>query len=152
MSNPNVGLVYQAIIRDVVDSARVDFEESGVEESVLEELAQVSSIISRCAIVLSTSSSKFCILLTLRIVISVFSCRFWCLSLVYRCLDDSRTRISFCSILELAGGTPLVFVAFMIPGKLGLACTSAFIPLITWWFDRYIQNCCLRLLFRSLFG
>ncbi|KAL4730619.1 transcription factor IIA subunit alpha [Fusarium chlamydosporum] len=40
MSNQAVGAVYKAIIDDVVNSSRVDFEESGVEESVLEELRQ----------------------------------------------------------------------------------------------------------------
>ncbi|KAF4997222.1 hypothetical protein FGRMN_4002 [Fusarium graminum] len=40
MSNTAVGNVYQAIIDEVVNSSRVDFEESGVEESVLEELRQ----------------------------------------------------------------------------------------------------------------
>ncbi|KAF4986876.1 hypothetical protein FDECE_15728 [Fusarium decemcellulare] len=40
MSNQAVGNVYQAIIEEVVNSSRVDFEESGVEESVLEELRQ----------------------------------------------------------------------------------------------------------------
>ncbi|KAF7938427.1 uncharacterized protein EAE98_000765 [Botrytis deweyae] len=38
MSNTQVGNVYQQIIADVVDSSRVDFEESGVDEVVLEEL------------------------------------------------------------------------------------------------------------------
>ncbi|KAJ9131978.1 Transcription initiation factor IIA large subunit [Pleurostoma richardsiae] len=38
MSNQTVGAVYQQIIQDVIDSSRVDFEEGGVEESVLEEL------------------------------------------------------------------------------------------------------------------
>lgn len=41
MSNQAVGNVYQAIIDEVINSSRVDFEESGVEESVLEELRQV---------------------------------------------------------------------------------------------------------------
>jgi hypothetical protein len=41
MSNQAVGSVYKAIIDEVVNSSRVDFEESGVEESVLEELRQV---------------------------------------------------------------------------------------------------------------
>lgn len=45
MSNPAVGNVYQAIIDEVVNSSRVDFEESGVEESVLEELRQVRDIL-----------------------------------------------------------------------------------------------------------
>jgi len=42
MSNPNVGNVYQQIIRDVIDTSRVDFEEGGVDEGVLDELARVS--------------------------------------------------------------------------------------------------------------
>jgi hypothetical protein len=41
MSNPQVGPIYQQIIADVVESSRVDFEEGGVEEQVLEELRQV---------------------------------------------------------------------------------------------------------------
>jgi transcription initiation factor TFIIA large subunit len=41
MSNQAVGSVYKAIIDEVINSSRVDFEESGVEESVLEELRQV---------------------------------------------------------------------------------------------------------------
>lgn len=48
MSNQAVGTVYQIIIDEVINTSRVDFEESGVEESVLEELRQVS----RCPIVL----------------------------------------------------------------------------------------------------
>jgi len=42
MSNPNVGSIYHQIIRDVIDTSRVDFEEGGVDESVLDELARVS--------------------------------------------------------------------------------------------------------------
>jgi hypothetical protein len=42
MSNQAVGNVYQTIIEEVVNSSRVDFEENGVEESVLEELRLVS--------------------------------------------------------------------------------------------------------------
>ncbi|PTB40641.1 uncharacterized protein TrAFT101_005812 [Trichoderma asperellum] len=38
MSNQAVGSVYQTIIEEVINSSRVDFEESGVEEAVLEEL------------------------------------------------------------------------------------------------------------------
>ncbi|KFH43472.1 Transcription initiation factor IIA large subunit-like protein [Hapsidospora chrysogenum ATCC 11550] len=40
MSNSAVGNVYQTIIEEVINSSRVDFEESGVEESVLEEMRQ----------------------------------------------------------------------------------------------------------------
>jgi len=42
MSNTQVGNVYQQIIADVVDSSRVDFEEGGVDEHVLDELRIVS--------------------------------------------------------------------------------------------------------------
>lgn len=42
MSNQAVGPVYQSIIEEVINSSRVDFEENGVEESVLEELRLVS--------------------------------------------------------------------------------------------------------------
>ncbi|KAI0380207.1 transcription factor IIA, alpha/beta subunit [Hypomontagnella monticulosa] len=38
MSNSQVGVVYQQIITDVMEASRVDFEEAGVDESVLEEL------------------------------------------------------------------------------------------------------------------
>ncbi|TVY46621.1 Transcription initiation factor IIA large subunit [Lachnellula occidentalis] len=38
MSNTQVGNVYQQIIADVVESSRVDFEEGGVDDNVLEEL------------------------------------------------------------------------------------------------------------------
>jgi transcription initiation factor TFIIA large subunit len=41
MSNNQVGTVYQQIIQDVVESSRVDFEEGGVDEHVLEELKMV---------------------------------------------------------------------------------------------------------------
>jgi transcription initiation factor TFIIA large subunit len=41
MSNTPVGNVYQQIIADVVESSRVDFEEGGVDEGVLEELRLV---------------------------------------------------------------------------------------------------------------
>ncbi len=42
MSNAQVGLVYQQIIQDVIEASRVDFEEGGIDEGVLEELRQVS--------------------------------------------------------------------------------------------------------------
>lgn len=45
MSNSAVGNVYQTIIEEVINSSRVDFEESGVEEAVLEELRLVSHAI-----------------------------------------------------------------------------------------------------------
>lgn len=46
MSNSQVGPVYQQIISDVIESSRVDFEEGGVEEGVLEELKQVCASFS----------------------------------------------------------------------------------------------------------
>lgn len=42
MSNTSVGSVYNTIIEEVINSSRVDFEESGVEESALELLRVVS--------------------------------------------------------------------------------------------------------------
>jgi hypothetical protein len=42
MSNLTVGNVYQQIIRDVIETSRVDFEEGGVDEGVLDELTRVS--------------------------------------------------------------------------------------------------------------
>jgi transcription initiation factor TFIIA large subunit len=42
MSNTVVGTLYQQVIDEVITSSRVDFEEGGVDESVLEELRQVS--------------------------------------------------------------------------------------------------------------
>lgn len=47
MSNQAVGSVYQTIIEEVINSSRVDFEESGVEEAVLEELRLVSKSVLR---------------------------------------------------------------------------------------------------------
>lgn len=46
MSNAQVGNVYQQIIADVVESSRVDFEEGGVDEHVLEELRMVRHVMS----------------------------------------------------------------------------------------------------------
>lgn len=41
MSNTTVGSVYQKIIQDVGETSRVDFEESGVEEGVLEDMMKI---------------------------------------------------------------------------------------------------------------
>lgn len=41
MSNTQVGTIFSQIISDVLESSRVDFEEGGVDEQVLEELRQV---------------------------------------------------------------------------------------------------------------
>lgn len=43
MSNNAVGNVYKTIIDEVIEAARVDFEENGVDEGVLEELRKVNS-------------------------------------------------------------------------------------------------------------
>lgn len=42
MSNAAVGTVYEHIINEVINSVRVDFEENGVDDSVLEELKKVN--------------------------------------------------------------------------------------------------------------
>lgn len=44
MSNAVVGTVYDQIIKEVIESSRVDFEEGGVDESVLDELREVGTI------------------------------------------------------------------------------------------------------------
>lgn len=41
MSNNTVGAIYRSIIEEVIESSRTDFEEGGVDESVLEDLRQV---------------------------------------------------------------------------------------------------------------
>jgi len=41
MSNPAVGAVYDHIIQEVINAVRVDFEENGVDDGVLEELKKV---------------------------------------------------------------------------------------------------------------
>lgn len=43
MSNATVGNIYQQIINEVIEASRVDFEEGGVEENVLEDLRKVCS-------------------------------------------------------------------------------------------------------------
>lgn len=48
MSNNTVGAIYRSIIEEVIESSRTDFEEGGVEESVLEDLRQVRCL---CAII-----------------------------------------------------------------------------------------------------
>lgn len=42
MSNATVGTVYEHIINEVINAVRVDFEENGVDDSVLEELKKVN--------------------------------------------------------------------------------------------------------------
>lgn len=46
MSNQQVGAVYSQIIADVIESSRVDFEEGGVDDHVLEELKLVCCCIA----------------------------------------------------------------------------------------------------------
>lgn len=46
MSNNLVGNIYRQIIDEVIDSSRVDFEEGGVEEGVLEDLRKVCAVSS----------------------------------------------------------------------------------------------------------
>jgi transcription initiation factor TFIIA large subunit len=41
MSNATVGTIYEQIIKDVLEASRVDLEENGVDENVLDELKQV---------------------------------------------------------------------------------------------------------------
>lgn len=41
MSNATVGNVYDHIIQEVINAVRVDFEENGVDDGILEELKKV---------------------------------------------------------------------------------------------------------------
>lgn len=50
MSNSTVGNIYRAIIEEVIESSRTDFEEGGVEEGVLEDLRQVRCLSLRRAL------------------------------------------------------------------------------------------------------
>lgn len=43
MSNASVGNIYHQIINEVIEASRVDFEDQGVGEEVLEELRKVCS-------------------------------------------------------------------------------------------------------------
>ena len=43
MSNNLVGTIYQQIINEVIEASRVDFEDQGVGEDVLDELRRVRS-------------------------------------------------------------------------------------------------------------
>ncbi|KFY77966.1 hypothetical protein V499_02779 [Pseudogymnoascus sp. VKM F-103] len=61
MSNTTVGAVYQQIIRDVVDSSRVDFEEGGVDESVLDELSRIGESVGRRCRRVAPSWLLFCL-------------------------------------------------------------------------------------------
>lgn len=58
MSNTQVGPVYHQIIADVIESSRVDFEEGGVDEHVLEELRLVSVVHSHVYHVLLSIASN----------------------------------------------------------------------------------------------
>lgn len=44
MSNVSVGNIYHQIINEVIEASRVDFEDQGVGEEVLEELRKVCSL------------------------------------------------------------------------------------------------------------
>lgn len=45
MSNSSVGNIYHQIINEVIEASRVDFEDQGVGEEVLEELRKVCSFL-----------------------------------------------------------------------------------------------------------
>lgn len=59
MSNTVVGNVYDRIIKEVVETSRLDFEESGIDDAVLEELRSVSSLsISQCRLPFAFQRSR----------------------------------------------------------------------------------------------
>ncbi len=71
MSNTQVGNVYQQIISDVIDSSRVDFEEGGVDESVLEHLRMVRLSLSPSLLLLPSVRIDSCVVLFPSIIIFV---------------------------------------------------------------------------------
>jgi len=48
MSNTHVGAVYDHIIQEVINAVRVDFEENGVDDGILDELKKVRTSLSIC--------------------------------------------------------------------------------------------------------
>ena len=58
MSNASVGNIYHQIINEVIEASRVDFEDQGVGEEVLEELRKVSSFFP--LLFPSTSHTRAC--------------------------------------------------------------------------------------------
>lgn len=66
MSNNQVGNIYRQIIDEVIESSRVDFEEGGVDEGVLEELRKV-----RCGLICLPVRLSVCLL---RLLSLSFSC------------------------------------------------------------------------------
>lgn len=141
MSNQTVGTVYQQIIRDVVDSSRVDFEEGGVDESVLDELSRVSASISAVPLFPIASHHHFLRIKYSRpamrkplsaspwvIVVVDLCCRGCCSAL--RALAAAQARNS-----ESAGGPSGIWSLLCSQGGCGLAWTSALSgaqPHMTW--------------------
>lgn len=68
MSNNQVGNIYRQIIDEVIESSRVDFEEGGVDEGVLEELRKV-----RCALICLPACLPTCLFLCCIFCLSLFS-------------------------------------------------------------------------------
>jgi hypothetical protein len=123
MSNTQVGNVYQQIIADVVESSRVDFEEGGVDEGVLEELRLVSVPFLCCAAA-SICGIKYFPLHLPRVILFILRCIFRCLRVLSSVedmgVDDSfiwlgwaaawvrsRSRIDFSRV-----GTPLYLALY----------------------------------------
>lgn len=113
MSNTQVGNVYSQIIQDVIDSSRVDFEEGGVDDVVLEELKRVRSFFSisnSIASPLECFHSVHSLLMLLRDIRRGFDA-FWWLKL------RAPMKISSCdsallpvhSRARFQGGRPSVF-------------------------------------------
>lgn len=58
MSNASVGNIYHQIINEVIEASRVDFEDQGVGEEVLEELRKVCSFFLCLCLPLRTSHTQ----------------------------------------------------------------------------------------------
>lgn len=105
MSNNLVGNIYRQIIDEVIDSSRVDFEEGGVEEGVLEDLRKVRSVssclsrIAHCVAINRSSPRSF------RIVCSSHPKRCAPFELVSFSCSGDALPIFLCCLGSLVGPT-----------------------------------------------
>lgn len=119
MSNNQVGTVYQQIIADVVESSRVDFEEGGVDEHVLEELRLVSArslpvIFQRCIVAFHPFQLCWFFSASCDVFLRCCAGAWWFFfAAAYGLVVRAGDRIS----RFLAGGRPSVFGCPFIPAR-----------------------------------
>jgi hypothetical protein len=119
-----VGNVYQQIIRDVVETSRVDFEEGGVDEGVLEELAMVSFRLfsnahsSDQSVVVSVSFHHIAASISSSFHVVVIAFRSYLVVVCCLCGLFSLCSAAIATEIQEAGGRPSVYVCLLCsPGK-----------------------------------